>query len=341
MNEEGKFHLTNTEFESNASTVFNDLYNDQIFSDVTLACDDGKTVKAHKIVLSASSDVFTRIFTQYSDTNPLIYFGDTSYKHIEYMLRYVYTGEVSVEEIELPQFIETANKFKIKGIYSNNPQTAHLDKSDEHRKENNSLRSIENEDKNYSFLTDHFDTDSSEATTFNCDRCDYKTTRKEYLRIHKRSIHDGVKYPCNECDYKATQSSSLLQHKRSVHDGVKYQCAQCDYKAISPTKLNIHVREKHEGIEYPCLQCNHKEPTQKRLNLHVKGVHKGVKYTCNQCDYSNVSRYPLKRHQEMVHDGLRLLCDVDKCDYSSINRSGLRKHKSKEHSEQIKVELDD
>ena len=340
MNEEGKFHLTNTDFESNASTVFNDLYNDQIFTDVTLACEDGKTVKAHKIVLSASSDVFHKILTQYSHTNPLIYFGDTSYKHIEYMMRYVYVGEVSVEEIELDQFIETANKFKIKGIHSNELQKNHLDKTDGHHREENSLKSIENEDKNYPFMTDQSNIDNSEAASFNCDRCNYKTTRKEYLRIHKRSIHDGVKYPCNECDYKATQSGSLLQHKLSVHDGVKYQCAQCDYKARSPSKLNIHVREKHEGIEYPCVQCNHKEPNRKKLNLHVKSVHEGVKYSCNQCDYTNVSRNPLKRHQEMVHFGLRFLCDVDKCEFSSINRSRLRKHKSNEHSEQIKVELD-
>ena len=42
----------------------------------------------------------------------------------------------------------------------------------------------------------------------------------------------------------------------------------------------------------------------------------------------------------MVHFGLRFHCDVDKCDYSAVNRTRLRKHSSKEHSEQIKTEME-
>ena len=113
-----KYHLANTKFENNAATLLRNIYADESFTDVTLSCDDGKVLKAHKIVLSASSAVFSKILMQYSDTNPLIYFGETSYKHIEYILQYAYVGELSVEEKELKQFMKVVNKFKINGLYS-------------------------------------------------------------------------------------------------------------------------------------------------------------------------------------------------------------------------------
>ena len=345
MNEESKYHLANTKFENNAATIFRNIYAEESFTDVTIACEDGKIVKAHKIVLSASSAVFNKILMQYSDTNPVIYFGDTSYKHIEYILQYAYVGEVSVEESELQQFMATANKFRINGLYSDQTQKVHSENLNDLDKEEESLKSIKDEEIKKKFIGDEYrmevvDTylDVSKAADFTCDQCEYKTTTKEYLRIHRRSIHDGVKYPCNKCDYKATQSSSLMQHKLSIHEGVKYPCPQCDYKAARPSRLNSHVREIHEGIEYPCLQCNCKAPTRKRLNLHVKSVHEGISYSCNQCDFTNVSKQQLKRHQEMVHYGLRFLCDVDKCEYSAGNRSRLSKHKTDLHCEKIKTE---
>ena len=35
---------------------------------------------------------------------------------------------------------------------------------------------------------------------------DQKATSKGNLTIHKRAVHEGVKYPCNQCDFKATSN---------------------------------------------------------------------------------------------------------------------------------------
>merc|ERR1719318_2209199 len=131
MTEGSAYNLTNTEFETITATNFRNLYINKNFTDVTIACDDGKTVKAHKVVLSASSTVLHNILMQYYDANPLLYFGDTSFKHIEYILRYVYFGEVSVKENELKEFMEIATKFKINGIYSDETEKVNLDGRDD------------------------------------------------------------------------------------------------------------------------------------------------------------------------------------------------------------------
>ena len=47
------------------------------------------------------------------------------------------------------------------------------------------------------------------------------------LLKHKKSIHEGVKYPCDQCDYKATEKGQLLKHMKCVD---KSQCVDCIIK---------------------------------------------------------------------------------------------------------------
>ena len=35
----------------------------------------------------------------------------------------------------------------------------------------------------------------------------------------------------NQCDYQATTQRFLKTHKQSKHEGVKYSCTQCEYQA--------------------------------------------------------------------------------------------------------------
>ena len=42
-------------FRNNVSSTFKDLRDDKDFTDVTLACEDGQQVEAHKVILAASS----------------------------------------------------------------------------------------------------------------------------------------------------------------------------------------------------------------------------------------------------------------------------------------------
>ena len=48
-------------FRKNISSTFGDLREDKEFTDVTMACQDGQQVKAHKVVLIASSPFFLNI----------------------------------------------------------------------------------------------------------------------------------------------------------------------------------------------------------------------------------------------------------------------------------------
>ena len=50
-----KLCLQWNDFRDNVSSSFGDLRDDKDFTDVTLACEDGQQVEAHKVVLIAPS----------------------------------------------------------------------------------------------------------------------------------------------------------------------------------------------------------------------------------------------------------------------------------------------
>jgi hypothetical protein len=59
-----KFHIAWENFQVTACKTFNNLFEDEDFTDVTLVCDDDKQIKAHKVILSASSSFFRKILVK-------------------------------------------------------------------------------------------------------------------------------------------------------------------------------------------------------------------------------------------------------------------------------------
>ena len=61
------------DFEENASASFHNLREDNEFADVTLACEDGQQIEAHKVILAASSPFFQNLLRRNKHPHPLIY----------------------------------------------------------------------------------------------------------------------------------------------------------------------------------------------------------------------------------------------------------------------------
>ena len=59
-----KLCLQWNDFRENVSSAFGDLREDKDFTDVTLACEDGQQVEAHKVILAASSPLFDMYFRE-------------------------------------------------------------------------------------------------------------------------------------------------------------------------------------------------------------------------------------------------------------------------------------
>ena len=73
-----KLCLQWNDFKENVSSAFGDLRQDKEFTDVTLVCDDGQQVEAHKVVHVASSPFFLNILKRNKHPHPLIYMKGVS-----------------------------------------------------------------------------------------------------------------------------------------------------------------------------------------------------------------------------------------------------------------------
>ena len=103
-------------FQENTSLAFGTLRDDEDFSDVTLACEDGGEVMCHKVVLASSSLFFKRFFERQKPPHPLIYMRGLTKDCLEALLDFIYLGEATIEKENLEDFLSLANELKIKGL---------------------------------------------------------------------------------------------------------------------------------------------------------------------------------------------------------------------------------
>ena len=69
-----KLRLQWNDFKGNALTAFTIPRDDKDFADVTLVCEDGQQVEAHKMILATSSPFFNKLLRRNKlQTHPLIY----------------------------------------------------------------------------------------------------------------------------------------------------------------------------------------------------------------------------------------------------------------------------
>ncbi|RZF40810.1 hypothetical protein LSTR_LSTR003320 [Laodelphax striatellus] len=118
MNDSGlteQFSLRWNNFHSNLSTEFHTLLQEEDLVDVTIAA-DGKFVQAHKVVLSVCSPYFKKLFKQNPCKHPIVILQDVPYTALGGLLQFMYCGEVSVCQEELPEFLKTAEMLQVKGL---------------------------------------------------------------------------------------------------------------------------------------------------------------------------------------------------------------------------------
>ena len=108
--------LSWNKFSETAERAFRDLGSSGDFSDVTLAAADGKLVEAHKVILSTCSPVLKTILIKISNSHPCLYMKGMSFEDINLLLKFVYTGEVTLEKENLDSFLENANELQIAGL---------------------------------------------------------------------------------------------------------------------------------------------------------------------------------------------------------------------------------
>ena len=121
MADQQQYFLKWNDYQSNMVSSFKHLRNEKSFTDVTLAC-EGQTCKAHKMVLSACSPYFKALLEENPSKHPIIILKDVPFSHLQSILEFMYAGEVNISQEQLPAFLKTADRLKVKGL-AEAPQT--------------------------------------------------------------------------------------------------------------------------------------------------------------------------------------------------------------------------
>lgn len=99
---------------ANLLSVFDELLQNEAFTDVTLICEGVSPLKCHKMVLAACSPYFQNLFTTLSCKHPVVVLKDVKYCEIKAILEYMYRGEVNVAQDQLAALLKVAEALKVK-----------------------------------------------------------------------------------------------------------------------------------------------------------------------------------------------------------------------------------
>ena len=253
-----KLCLQWNDFKANVNSAFGRLRDDKEFTDVTLACEDGQQLEAHKVILASSSPFFEKILQSNKHPHPLIYLRGFQSQDLLSILDFLYFGEANVFQENVDSFLAIAEELKLKGLTDQttsdvveekeklvNPKPIH--KTKEPFKISTTYNNIH--DTNTSRVIAIPDQSSSDLKAL--DEKVVSMMEKGQNMIQKGKKADGTPqqtkaFICKVCG-KEGQQISIRDHIEANHlEGISIPCNFCEKAFSSRNSLSIHKRKFHK-----------------------------------------------------------------------------------------------
>ena len=262
------YSLSWPEVESERTKALSSMLTSGEFTDVTIACDDDQ-IKAHKVVLSAASEVFQNIFRRNQHKHPLLYFFGVTKQQMEAVLDFIYSGDTKVPMEELDTFLNIAKSLQIKGLVG-----SHSDQDDSNTlEENKTLDSTTNSFEFPNLDESRIMHEKSEALVH-----EDKHEEEEANISHQKNIISKpsmIEYSSGVTtlkvdDLKNENNQELDQRVNSLlvkSDTGSWSCKECSYAAVKKSHVKEHVEEHITGFSHYCKVCS--KTYYKRVNLRM------------------------------------------------------------------------
>ena len=258
-----KLCLQWNDFRDNLSTAFGSLRDDHDFADVTLACEDGKDVEAHKVILAASSPIFKNLLKRNKNQHPLIYMRGLSSDTLVAILDFLYFGEANVPQENLDDFLALAAELKLKGL------------TEEGDGEN--LRT------------------KQKATNSYLPIRSAQKTESKYLS----STSPSQEFPGHILKNEAQNGGSVVA---IPNDLIEYtRDLDLKVKSMMEKSQNTILKQGKHVVADICKVCG-KEGQWVAIRDHIEANHlEGVSLPCGLCDKICRSRLSLRKHISVCH----------------------------------------
>ena len=265
-----KLCLQWNDFQENIRNAFGSLREDNDFADVTLACEDGQQVEAHKVILAASSPFFRKLLGRNKHSHPLIYMRGMKSEDLLAMVDFLYRGEANVFQENLDSFLAIAEELQLKGLMGKTIENeqekdemavppaflhafntgAKIPKTSSKRQTSSSKIPTAEENKtlaipgNFSGDLDELEEKVKSMMEKSRNNLPYRNEKANMCKVcgkegqsgsikdHIEANHlEGIIIPCNLCDKTFRSSNSYKQHKR------KHQ--QNGFKKLPSLRQNV------------------------------------------------------------------------------------------------------
>jgi len=294
MSQMENIKLTWDKFQDCAT--FKDVYQETNFLDVTLASEDHKQIKAHRVVLSAASPFFKDVLTNVLHPHPFLYLKGIKFKELEMLIRFIYFGEAEVPQEDLSRLLLVASELQVKGLCdqtNNNPENPD--------KYPNGVYDWEVEQLDETISNSNLTiTDTSSSTVLeDCPKPSGDQTfvigenSKQTKEYNITNMNDAsmIKTNCQTANGDATfvlgdrmkqreeSNTSIVNDASMTHDTSitvdkgNYKCDQCSSTFKYLVNLIPHIKKKHGGVKYDCKKCDFKATNNYDLYKHVKQMH--------------------------------------------------------------------
>ena len=276
-----------SKFETQTKTLFNNLITDTDFLDVTLVTDDGKQIKAHKVILSASSPFFRHVLSSNPHQHPLLYLKGISSSSLGSILEFIYLGEVNIALEHLDYFIQASEDLKIIGMLDVNQESITREEISEQRPKRRRVEHLESytendcEDQEQVNLCDDIaniqaiiNIEQEEHIEVEADEADEDEEDDEdddiVEIIQSPEICETNEEPeilfCDKCEFETTNNTSYAGHIKNEHSN-DIPCKECKFQAKDNAVLKEHMLIDHQGL--PCNNCNKRFSDLTFLRKHV------------------------------------------------------------------------
>ena len=316
-----KFCLSWSQFVPSMVATLKNLHDNEDSKDVTLISEDGIEVKCHRFILNSTSRFFNKLFVKGSHhRNSIVYLTHINSSDLKSILKFMYLGEVFLEQDSLNSFMFAANKLMVKGL------------SDFHQ--------------------DVVQPPLQEQIV----KYDYQKPQSMSPSVKPATIEESsdrsISY--DPIDVLQQQSKKDFDPFQEFIDGLSIKKenslnSPCPSNTgtFSVPVVDVVIPQPGSGavpspnndpvpLQFVDLNRVDTEYVVTSADSSIQSFEQNQKYyKCMKCDYKSIKMFNVKKHTQAVHDGVRYPCKF--CDYKATETGHLRKHVRARHGDQLKL----
>jgi len=257
--EDEKLCLKWNDFQENAITAFKTLREDREFVDVTLACEDGQQLEAHKIILATSSPFFLNLLKRNKHPHPIIYMKGLKSEDLMTMVDFLYYGEAKCYQENLVTFFAMAEELKLKGLMGSDTDAEGKPNKSQPKKESHKKLATQKENHQENNLPNIF----TPVTKVETEALEGTEVATDFIATAD----------LQDIDNKVKSMMKTSENRMKGKEGRARICKVCGKEGPMRDIMN-HIEVHHiTGVSHPCNICGKSSRSRPALKMHKTTYH--------------------------------------------------------------------